>query len=57
MLELKRGNKMRGSHLLCMPIIDTEAERWLSKYFKSSGESRKDYEAELERDNSFREVN
>ena len=31
-------------------------EYWLNRYFEQTGESRADYEAELERDNSFREV-
>jgi hypothetical protein len=31
-------------------------EHWLNEYFMQTGESRPDYEAELERDNSFRGV-
>jgi hypothetical protein len=34
----------------------SDAEHWLNEYFKETGESRPEYEAELERDNSFREV-
>ena len=33
-----------------------EPKYWLSEYFKETGENRADYEAELERDGSFREV-
>jgi hypothetical protein len=36
--------------------FDLTTEHWLNEYFKETGESRADYEAELERDNSFREV-
>ena len=32
------------------------AKYWLEEYFKESSENRADYEAELKRDNSFREV-
>jgi hypothetical protein len=36
--------------------FDLTTEHWLNEYFMQTGESRPDYEAELERDNSFREV-
>ena len=35
---------------------DDAAKYWLVRYFEESNESRADYEAELERDSSFREV-
>jgi hypothetical protein len=38
------------------PGSDDDTEYWLNNYFIQTGESRPDYEAELERDNSFREV-
>ena len=36
--------------------VDTDTAYWLDEYFKLTGETRSDYEAELLRDNSFREV-
>jgi hypothetical protein len=41
----------------CSSSCDKGAiERWLNEYFKQTGESLADYEVELSRDNSFREV-
>ena len=35
---------------------NADSKYWLNEYFMATGESRPDYEAELELDNSFREV-